>query len=239
MSSVSSFTVTITSAADDQEATYLSRARLLHQTRIGIALMLLGASAGVVGAEGAPLHYYNETKGYSSMFLPLWPLNLDVRQTNALLACGAVILFQAIVYIGVAVFPSPRPRLRLLNHLSSAVGATGLLTAIVGVAFSIYLPSASYPDGFTVSETIHSWTCKWKSAGSLSSNDSITAPANFSRICSESRAGFVLLGLLIGLEVVMCAAAAAGYVLEMTVSKQRKASNGNAESGDFVMETKQ
>lgn len=37
----------------------------------------------------------------------------------------------------------------------------------------------------------------------------------------------------------MCAAAAAGYVLEMTVSKQRKASNGNAESGDFVMETKQ
>ncbi|KUL90360.1 hypothetical protein ZTR_02056 [Talaromyces verruculosus] len=240
MSSASSFTVTITSAADEQEATYLSRARLLHRTRIGIALMLLGASAGVVGTESAPLHYYNETKAYSSMFLPLWPLNLDVRQTNALLACGAVILFQAIVYIGVAAFPSPHPRLRLLNHLSSAVGATGLLVAIVGVAFSIYLPSATYPDGFTVSETIHSWTCKWRSVGSLSnSNDDVTAPANFSRICAESRAGFVLLGLLIGLEVVMCAAAAAGYMLEMTVSRQRKASNGNAETGEFVMETKQ
>jgi hypothetical protein len=38
----------------------------------------------------------------------------------------------------------------------------------------------------------------------------------------------------------MCAAAAAGYMLEMTVSKQRKASsNGNAELGEFVMETKQ
>jgi hypothetical protein len=108
MSSVSSFTVTITSAADEQEGIYLSRARMLHRTRIGIALMLLGASAGVVGAESAPLHYYNETKAYSSMFLPLWPLNLDVRQTNALLACGAVILFQAIVYIVVAAFPSVR-----------------------------------------------------------------------------------------------------------------------------------
>lgn len=108
MSSASSFTVTITSAADEQEATYLSRARLLHRTRIGIALMLLAASAGVVGTESAPLHYYNETKAYSSMFLPLWPLNLDVRQTNALLACGAVILFQAILYIGVAAFPSVR-----------------------------------------------------------------------------------------------------------------------------------
>lgn len=49
----------------------------------------------------------------------------------------------------------------------------------------------------------------------------------------------MLLGLLIGLEVVMCAAAAAGYMLEMTVSRQRKASNGNAEMGEFVMETKQ
>lgn len=116
MSSASSFTVTITSAADEQESTYLSRARMLHRTRIGIALLLLGASAGVVGAESAPLHYYNETKGYSSLFLPLWPLNLDVRQTNALLACGAVILFQAIVYIGVAAFPSVRT-LRLLVHI--------------------------------------------------------------------------------------------------------------------------
>lgn len=123
--------------------------------------------------------------------------------------------------------------------LSSAVGGTGLLTAIVGVAFSIYLPSATYPDGFTVSETIHSWTCKWRSVGSLSSADDVTAPANFSRICAESRAGFVLLGLLIGLEIVMCAAAAAGYMLEMTVSRQRKRSNGNAEMGEFVMETKQ
>lgn len=108
MSSASSVTVTITSAADEQEVTYLSRARMLHRIRIGIAVLLLGASAGVVGAESAPLHYYNETKGYSSLFLPLWPLNLDIRQTNALLACGAVILFQAFVYIGVAVFPSVR-----------------------------------------------------------------------------------------------------------------------------------
>lgn len=67
----------------------------------------------------------------------------------------------------------------------------------------------------------------------------MTAPANFSRICAESRAGFVLLGLLIGLEVVMCAAAAAGYMLEMTVSRQRKRSNANPELGEFVMETKQ
>ncbi|EED22315.1 conserved hypothetical protein [Talaromyces stipitatus ATCC 10500] len=238
MASLSSFTVTITSAADDQEVAYLSRARILHRIRIGITLLLLGASAGVVGTEGAPLHYYNETKAYSSAWLPLWPLNLDVRQTNALLACGVVILFQSIVYIIVAAFPSPRPRLRLLNLLSTAVGATGLVTAIVGVAFSIYLPSATYPEGFTVSETIHSWTCKWKSIDSISggNNQTLSAPANFSRVCAESRAGFVLSGLLIGLEIFMCAAAAAGYMLDMNVSRQRKSSNAD----EFhVMEPKQ
>lgn len=106
MSSASSFTVTITSAADEQEATYLARARTLHRVRIGIAVLLLAASAGVVGTESAPLHYYNETKAYANVWLPLWPLNLDVRQTNALLGCGAVILFQAIVYLAIAAFPS-------------------------------------------------------------------------------------------------------------------------------------
>lgn len=119
MSSASSFTVTITSAADEQEATYLSRARMLHRTRIGIALVLLVASASVVGVESAPLHYYNKTKGYSSMFLPLWPLNLDVRQTNALLACGAVILFETIIYIGVAAFPSVCTPPAYLLHMRS------------------------------------------------------------------------------------------------------------------------
>lgn len=113
MASVSSFSVTIshpTSASDEQESVYLSRARTLHWVRMGIAVMLLGASAGVVGSEGAPLHYYNETKSYSNSYLPLWPLNLDVRQTNALLACGAVILFEAIVYIIIAALPSVRCR---------------------------------------------------------------------------------------------------------------------------------
>lgn len=108
------------------------------------------------------------------------------------------------------------------------------------MAFSIYLPSAVYPDGFSVGETIHSWTCKWKSVSSISnsSQQSLSDPANFARICAESRAGFVLLGLLIGLEVIMCAAAAAGYMLEMSVARQRKASNANADLGGFVMEPK-
>lgn len=94
------------------------------------------------------------------------------------------------------------------------------------MAFAIYMPSSKYPTGFTDYETIHSWTCRWKSLNGTNVTDdgeSLSAPANFSRDCMETRAGFILLGLLIGLEVIMGAAAIAGLFFERSVGKQRRA----------------
>lgn len=51
---------------------------------------------------------------------------------------------------------------------------------------------------------------------------SLHPPARFARDCAASRAGFVLLALLIGLEVVMGVAAAAGYWFEWTMTKRRR-----------------
>lgn len=120
----------------------------------------------------------------------------------------------------------PHPRTRLLNFIASTIAVAGLVTAIVGIAFSVYLPSATYPTGFTSGETIHSWTCKWQSLQGINATtvdgQALTAPAGFSRDCVETRAGFILLGLLIGLEVLMGAAAAAGWLLEQSVTRQRK-----------------
>lgn len=54
-----------------------------------------------------------------------------------------------------------------------------------------------------------------------SENASLHAPTHFERDCSETRAGFVLLALLIGLEVVGGAVGAFGVWLEQNVSRQR------------------
>lgn len=111
MASRSSFSESISHpsyASDEQESTYLSKVRTLQWVRFGIALVTLGTAAAVVGCESAPLHRYNETVSFQNLWLPLWPLNLDLRQTNALLACGAVIMFQALIYIIVALVPSVR-----------------------------------------------------------------------------------------------------------------------------------
>lgn len=109
---------------------------------------------------------------------------------------------------------------------TSIMSIAGIITAIVGVSFAVYLPMASYPEDFTSSETIHSWTCKWKSLNGVIVTDAdgrrmLTAPEGFSQLCVESRVGFVFLGLLIGLEVIMGMTAVVGYCLERTVSKQR------------------
>jgi hypothetical protein len=128
----------------------------------------------------------------------------------------------------------------MLNLIAFAVAVTGLITAIVGVTFSIYLPSANPPVGFATSETIHSWTCKWQSMQGVNVTSAdgqrLTAPSDFSRSCMETRAGFILLGLLIGLEVIMCFAATAGYWLEQSVWKQRKF--GGVELGHVGVMTK-
>jgi hypothetical protein len=75
---------------------------------MGMAITIIGVATGVIGSEGESLRYYNDTKSYSQVGLSLWPLNLDTRGTDALLACGAVIIFQAIIYMAIALLPSVR-----------------------------------------------------------------------------------------------------------------------------------
>jgi hypothetical protein len=73
--------------------------------------------------------------------------------------------------------------------------------------------SLNYPRGFAA--TIHCWTCRWRTleANNVTGQDCqpLHAPAGFSR---EARVGFVLLGLLIGIEASLRAASAAGWFLE-------------------------
>lgn len=54
----------------------------------------------------------------------------------------------------------------------------------------------------------------------------LTAPADFDATCMETRAGFILLGLLIGLEVVMGFSAVTGWWLSKDVGRQRKEVGG-------------
>ena len=235
-------------ATDNEELTYLKRIHILRWVRFGLAFIILGAAVAIIGCEAGPLRHYHRTSEYEKVWLYLWPLNFDIRPTIAPLSCGCVIACLNLVYVVVALLPlvswyqpiygvlhsmlmlymyQPHSNIKLLNILSATTALSGFITALTTLLFTIYLPSSTYPPGFTYNETLHSWTCKWKSvrdatADQQNTDTSIQAPAHFARYCSQTTAAFVLLGVLVGLEVLMGVAAAGGIWLERTVWRQRE-----------------
>lgn len=83
-----------------------------------------------------------------------------------------------------------------------------------------YLPLSSYPIGFSYNETLNSWTCKWK-GGSKDAQP----PIYFAPDCAETHVGFVLLGALVGLELLMGVVAAVS-VWSQTNDARRRADEG-------------
>ncbi|KAL3486815.1 hypothetical protein BJX62DRAFT_15276 [Aspergillus germanicus] len=214
-------------ASDQEESSFLKRIRALHWVRLGLAFLALGISISIIACEVVPYRHYRSTSAYESVGLYLWPLNFDLRPTIALLACGCVIAFLSLFFIIVALLPSPHSHIRRVNMAAVATSASGFIAALVGLIFAIYLPGSSYPNDFDGVETLHSWTCKWKRSHDLpvgfSNNDETVSdvPSQFARDCSATYAAFILLGFLIGLEIIMGVAAGVGTWLELSVAKQR------------------
>jgi hypothetical protein len=99
--------------------------------------------------------------------------------------------------------------------LASAL--VGFVTVLVGILFAIYLPSSNYPAGFSTNETLHSWTCKWKTG----TNDS-RSPSLFHRDCINTGAGFILLCVVGGMEILMGIIAAVGIWFQRDVTRRRE-----------------
>ncbi|KAJ5682951.1 hypothetical protein N7462_006116 [Penicillium macrosclerotiorum] len=215
MSVKSSIAASHTYSTDMEESKFLVRNRSLHVARIALSSLLFIFALAVLVCEAVPYRHYKDTVDAESSGLALWPNNFDTRPTIAALSCGCVIAALNLVYVVIAVIPSPHPRIRLLNSCALASAFSGFLTALVGIVFMIYRPSATYPSGYSQNETLHSWTCKWSRAGDK-------APTHFNRDCHDTRAGFSLLCVLLGLEIFMGVAAIASTWFQRGVSRRRE-----------------
>ncbi|KAJ5642427.1 hypothetical protein N7490_006427 [Penicillium lividum] len=217
MSSGSSTTGSNAFSSDMDESNFLKRNRMLHWARLCLSLLIFIAAVAMIPCEAVPFHHYRTTAKWATSGLALWPMNFDIRPTVAIIACGCIIAFLNLAYVIAALLPLPYSRIKLLNSYASASAIAGFLTALVGLVFTIYLPSSAYPTGFTENETLHSWTCKWRE----SSGDDI-APIHFSRDCHTTSAGFGLLCLTLGLEIFMGMAAAVGTWFQKDVGRRRQ-----------------
>ncbi|KAL4994578.1 hypothetical protein BDV10DRAFT_176686 [Aspergillus recurvatus] len=215
-------------ASNEEESSFLKRIRLLHWVRLGLSSLALAISIAIIACEAVPYRHYRKTSSFENIGLYLWPLNLDIRPTIAILACGCVVAFLGLLFIVVALLPSPHSHIRRANLAAVATSTAGLIATLVSLVFAIYLPGSSYNKNFSGVETLHSWTCKWKASHDLplgfsdeSSETVSPAPVHFARDCAATYAAFVLLGILIGVEVIMGVSAAVGTWLELSVARRR------------------
>ncbi|CAG8426331.1 unnamed protein product [Penicillium salamii] len=204
-------------SSDMEEATFLKRNRAIHFSRLALSFLNFAIAIAVVACEAPPLRHYKDTSQWAPAGLALWPLNFDLRPTIAAIACGSIITVLNMVYIAAALMPSPHPRIKQLNIYASASALAGFVTALVAVLFMIYRPSSNHPAGFNTNETLHSWTCKWKAG-----TNGTAIPRHFDRDCMNTRAGFVLICILIGMEMLMGIFAAAGTWFQRDVSRRRE-----------------
>lgn len=107
----------------------------------------------------------------------------------------------------------------------------GLILSIFALAFNLSLtnPSAKHQR-----DSLQSWTCKFAhgaqqfdaDAGQLQIpvylNDGMTIPAGFQRLCNESQVSVGLVVALLVLEVVGCAVAGVGMLLERKMAEARR-----------------
>lgn len=95
------------SATSAQESAYLRQAKYLRWARAVLAGLVIAIGVAAVGCEGHVLHRYNSTHPARELNLPpLWPSNVDVRPTIAILASTCLIVSFSLVYLVWSLIPT-------------------------------------------------------------------------------------------------------------------------------------
>ncbi|KIY02473.1 uncharacterized protein Z520_02612 [Fonsecaea multimorphosa CBS 102226] len=219
------------SATSAQESAYLRRAKWLRWTRAVLAILSTATATAAVGCEGHVLHRYNSTHMGSKWHLPpLWPTDVDVRPTLAILISATLILLLSLSYLIVSLIPTPYSRTLLYNVLFFASSLAGVILSIFAIPFNSLLTN---PTSHHHRDSIQSWTCKFSHSASQFMTDAhslqipvyvtngIPIPAGFKRLCMESEVSQGLIAGLLALEAVSMGVAVVGILLERSMTNRR------------------
>ena len=86
-------------------AKYQKISRWVHLIRVAIAAITLIASIAVIACAGASLRAYSNSRLEPEWILPLWPLDVDLRPSHAILGCGITVALLSLGYLAVAFVP--------------------------------------------------------------------------------------------------------------------------------------
>ncbi|KAI9842689.1 MAG: hypothetical protein M1837_006974 [Sclerophora amabilis] len=198
----------IDTSTDEHEAQYLITRSRIRWLRCGLTVLIVATALSIVGCLAHTFHVFHQTNLSPDWWLPLWPQSIDTRPTTALLSSSCVIACLSLVLLTASLIPSPHPRTILLNTLAAVASLGGLVLSIFGVAY--YQTLSSDPD----SNTIQTWACAFTE---------ISEPADWGRLCGESRAGLNLAILLVILELLSTIQTGFAMWVERRMTKIRDA----------------
>ena len=89
-------------------ARYQKFSKWVHLMRVAIAAVTLVASVAVIACVGASLRAYSNSRLEPEWILPLWPLNVDLRPSHAVLGCGIAVALLSLAYLATAFVPMVR-----------------------------------------------------------------------------------------------------------------------------------
>lgn len=94
------------SASSAQETAYLSKIAWLNTIRIALTCLVVSITLAIVGCTTHVLHNYNNTNLAFDYHLALWPSNIDLRPTIALLISSGLTTLAGVVYMIIHFLPS-------------------------------------------------------------------------------------------------------------------------------------
>jgi hypothetical protein len=93
-------------ASTEQESVYLEHIRRLRIAKYFLAGLTIAVAAGALGTSGHVMWSYNRTKMGKGWVLSLWPVDVDLRPTLAILVSAGIVIVSTLSYLIVAVLPS-------------------------------------------------------------------------------------------------------------------------------------
>lgn len=176
-------------------------ARMVESVRFGTTLLALLAGVTILGTSADTLSVYNKTHLPGDFLLDLWPAKFDIRPTEALVICSAIIFIASTISLIVMKVQAARNNPLIHSTVSFVAPAICLIAALIGISFFY---------GVNTSNTVNSlksWTCQWSSV-------SMNVQPYWGQLCKESKAALYLMILIIPVEVIVLSTVAFGTFVE-------------------------
>ncbi|KAI1063041.1 hypothetical protein LB507_005977 [Fusarium sp. FIESC RH6] len=175
--------------------------RLMDSARLALTVLGLAAGLTILGVSADAIAVYHATHVPEDWFLQLWPSNLDMRPTVALVVGGALVVVASLVSLIAGKIPTVRGNAAVKVIITLTPPAIALIAAIISMSF-FYGVNAS-----TTHDSLQSWTCRWKDV-------TMTMQPHFGTLCKQSKASVGLAVMLVPVEAIILGLAAYQFVLE-------------------------